>query len=77
MAKEVPMYRTIKRPSEEQCILFEAIDRELKKKAGNILSDTERVLMAAEFVQNYDFANSALAHKSAGGWANLILSELV
>ncbi len=61
-------------PTNEQILLFNSIDEELKLRSD--LSESQRHLIAADFVLNYDFSNTALAHKSAGGWAQMILSEL-
>ena len=70
------MYKTAQRPSKEQILLFEAIYKELRSRAKDKLTDTERALVVSEFVQNYDFDNSALMHKSSSGWAELILKDL-
>ena len=61
-------------PTNEQILLFNSIDEELKLRSD--LSESQIHLIAADFVLNYDFSNTALAHKSAGGWAQMILSEL-
>ena len=66
----------IRRPSKRERLLYQAIERELNKRAGDSLSDTERHIIVANFISNYDFTNPALSHKSAGGWADMILSEL-
>ena len=57
-------------------MLFSIVNRELKKRTSDSLSDAARAIIVADFVKNYDFNNSALAHKSAGGWAQMIASEL-
>ena len=63
-----------KNPTKQQILLFQAIDEELKKKSS--LSDTVRYIIVSRFVDNYDFSNSAIQHKSASGWADMILSEI-
>jgi len=64
------------RPTEEQALMFAAISRELKRRAASSLTDDERAIIAARFVDNYDFSNAAIAHKSPRGWAQLIISEI-
>jgi hypothetical protein len=66
----------ITRPSKQQVLLFKAVNRELKMRAGDALSDEERFIIVSNFVSSYDFSNTALGHKSAGGWADMIISEL-
>ncbi len=66
----------IRIPDRQEVLLFRALERELKKRATDILSDEQRYMIVADFVSKYDFSNSALAHKSASGWADMILSEL-
>ena len=71
------MRRTISKPTREQEMLFSVINRELKKRTSESLSDNARALIVADFVRSYDFSNSAIAHKSAGGWAQMIASEII
>lgn len=66
----------ITRPSKQQTLLFRAIDRELQRRSGELLSNEERYIIVSNVVSNYDFSNTALGHKSAGGWADMIMSEL-
>lgn len=68
--------RALERPTEEQLLMFMAVNRELKKRTRDVLTDDERALIVASFVENYDFTNSALSHKSASGWANYLVATL-
>lgn len=70
------MLANFTKPTKEQQLLFSAVNRELKKRSEGRLSDEARYMLVSNFVSNYDFTNSALAHKSAGGWADMLLSEL-
>ena len=67
---------TIKNPTDEQILLYKAVNRELKKLANDTLSEEARSIIVSRFVDNFDFDNAALQHKSAGGWAQMIMSEL-
>ena len=58
------------KPTKQQEILFSAINRELAKRTS--ISDDARHIIVARFVDNYDFSNSAAAHKSASGWAQYL-----
>lgn len=65
-----------RRPTENQMVLFNAVRRELIKRANGRLSEDECAFIAANFANKYDFNNSALGHKSAGSWAKILLEEL-
>ena len=70
------MLANITKPSKQQILLFKAVNRELKKRTQDSMSDEARYIIVSNFVSNYDFSNSALAHKSAGGWADMLISEM-
>jgi len=71
------MLKTIAKPTAKQEMLFRAVDEEIAKRTNiEILSDAARYMIVSDFVKKYDFSNSALSHKSPGGWAKLILSEI-
>ncbi len=70
------MLADITKPSKQQILLFKAVNREMEKRTKETLSDEERCMIVSKFVDGYDFSNSALAHKSAGGWADMLISEL-
>ena len=70
------MFDTSIRPSENQLLLFLSLQRELKERAYGSLSDEECTFIAANFAKNYDFGNSALYHKSVGGWAKMLLEKI-
>ena len=69
------MYKATK-PNNDQIVLFHAVERELKERSDGILTDAECTFIAANFANNYDFSNPAISHKSAGGWAKLLLSQI-
>ena len=70
------MLANITKPSKQQILLFKAVNRELEKRTKDTLTDEARYLIVSKFVNEYDFSNTALAHKSAGGWADMLISEL-
>lgn len=70
------MLANITIPSEQQILLFKAVNREMEKRTKDSMCDEARYMIVSNFVNNYDFSNSALAHKSAGGWADMLISEL-
>ena len=70
------MLVNIAMPSKQQILLFKAVNRELEKRTKGSLSDEARYIIVSNFVSNYDFTNSALAHKSASGWADMLISEM-
>ena len=63
------------RMENKRFVLFQTIEEEIKKRKPS-LSDEERYIIVAKFVNGFDFTNSALQHKSAGAWADMIISEL-
>ena len=65
----------IKRPSREQVVLYDSICAEVKKRSKH-LSDSEIALVTAKFVNDFDFASNPAQRDSAGGWADMILSEI-
>ena len=67
---------TVNKPTEEQRLMYASVLRELKKRSNGTLSVEEIALIVANFVNNYDFSNPAIAHKSAGGWAKLLVRSL-
>ena len=71
------MLANIAKPTKQQILLFKAVNRELEKRTKDSLSDEARYIIVSRFVSDYDFSNSALAHKSAGGWADMLVSELL
>ena len=60
------------KPTREQELLYEAISREMAKQTT--ASESMRSLIVARFVESFDFSNSAAQHKSAGGWAQYLIS---
>lgn len=70
------MNATAIRPNENQLTLFNAVNRELKKRANGKINDDECAFIAATFARNYDFSNSSLGHKSAGSWAKMLLKKV-
>ncbi len=70
------MLANITKPSKQQIMLFKAVNRELEKRTKDSLTNEDRYIIVSNFVSNYDFSNTALAHKSAGGWADMLISEI-
>ena len=64
----------MKRPDQYMCWLFDDLNAEMEKRAPE-LCDAERAILITRFIDRFDFENTASAHKSAGGIAELILSE--
>lgn len=71
------MLTTIAKPTTEQILLYKAVNRELEKRTKDSLSDEERNIIVSRFVDSYDFSNVALQHKSASGWAKMLISEII
>ena len=63
------------RPDQYMCWLYEEVNDELKVRVPE-LSEAERAIIVARFVDRFDFDNTASAHKSAGGIADMLISEL-
>ena len=63
-------------PSRREELLFSAVEHELSKRTQERLSENARHIVVAKFVTDYDFNNSAIAHKSAAGWADLLVERL-
>lgn len=63
------------RPDQYMCWLYEEVNEELKSRIPE-LSEAERAIIVARFVDRFDFDNTASAHKSAGGIADMLISEL-
>ena len=61
-------------PNKDKVLLFNALNEELKRRGS--LEETTRYILAARFVDGFDFDNTAMQHKSVGGWANMILEEI-
>lgn len=61
-------------PSFEQEVLFKAIDRELADISD--LTPTARAMFITRCMDDMDFSNETLWHKSARGWARLILNKI-
>ncbi len=68
------MMSQVMRPTKEQTMLFDAIDEEMKQCSS--LSTAERSMIVSDFVMKFDFSNSAAQHKSAKGWADMLLYSL-
>lgn len=66
----------LEKPTKQQTLLFSAVNIELKKRANNTLTEEERYMIVSNFVYGFDFTSGTLAHKSAGGWVDMILSEI-
>lgn len=67
---------TIKHPTQEQTLLYSAVRREFARLSETRYSEEFIDLVVSNFVWQYDFKNTALAHKSPGGWAQMLLLEL-